>query len=71
VVSTLLLAQHLCGIGQTLQRWIYPGQSHSGVIAVSRSDMIRWISDRFASAPAPDPYVPQGETGVQTMTCST
>lgn len=69
VVSTQLLAQHLCGLGQTLQRWIYPGQSHAGVIAVSRSDMIRWIADRFDSQPAPDPYIPQGEAGIQTTTC--
>ena len=33
VVSTALLATHLCGLGQDLERWIYPGQSHAGVIA--------------------------------------
>src|SRR6266404_4085519 len=37
VVSTQVLAQHLWGLRtpQVLQRWIYPGQSHSGVIAPS------------------------------------
>jgi len=69
VVSTQLLAQHLCGLGQTLQRWIYPGRNHSGVIAVSAPDMIRWIADRFAQDPAPDSYVPNGEPGVETTTC--
>jgi len=69
VVSTQLLAQHLCGLGQTLQRWIYPGQSHSGVIAVSAPDMIRWIADRFAGNPTPDSYVPNGEAGVETTMC--
>jgi hypothetical protein len=70
VVSTQLLAQHLCGLGQTLQRWIYPGQSHSGVIAVSAPDMVRWIAARFAGDPAPDSYVPSGQPGVQTTTCT-
>jgi pimeloyl-ACP methyl ester carboxylesterase len=70
VVSTQLLAQHLCGLGQTLQRWIYPGQSHSGVIAVSAPDMVHWIADRFAGDPAPDSYVPSGQPGVQTTTCA-
>ncbi len=69
VASTQLLAQHLCGLGQTLQRWIYPGQNHSGVIAVSAPDMIRWIADRFAGKAAPDSYIPNGEPGVQTTTC--
>jgi hypothetical protein len=70
VVSTQLLAHHLCGLGQTLRRWIYPGQSHSGVIAVSAPDMVRWIADRFAGDPAPNSYVPSGQPGVQTTTCA-
>ena len=61
VVSTQVLAQHLCGIHQVLQRWIYPGQSHSGVIAPSAGDMIHWISDRFAGGANPDPYKPTGQ----------
>ena len=55
-VSTQLLAKHLCDIGQNLERWIYPGQSHSGVIAPSASDMLHWIDDRFANGTNPDPY---------------
>jgi hypothetical protein len=64
VVSTQLLYTHLCGLGQVLQRWIYPGQSHAGVIAPSFNDMTQWIADRFAGVANPDPYVPTGQTGI-------
>jgi pimeloyl-ACP methyl ester carboxylesterase len=70
VVSTEVLAKHLCDdVGQVLQRWIYPGQTHSGVIAPSANDMITWIGDRFAGGPNPDPYEPKGQADVQTTTC--
>jgi dipeptidyl aminopeptidase/acylaminoacyl peptidase len=69
VASTELLAQHLCGVGQDLERWIYPGQSHAGVITPSFPDMVHWIKDRFAGAANPDPYVPTGLPGVTTTTC--
>ena len=69
VISTQLLATHLCGLGQDLERWIYPGQSHAGVIQVYFGDMIHWITDRFAGDPNPDPYQPVGLPGVQTTTC--
>jgi hypothetical protein len=69
VISTQLLATHLCGIGQDLERWIYPGQSHAGVINVYFGDMVHWIADRFAGDPNPDPYQPVGLPGVQTTTC--
>jgi pimeloyl-ACP methyl ester carboxylesterase len=68
-ITTQALAQHLCSIGQTVQRWIYPGQSHAGVIAPSFNDMIHWISDRFANESAPDPYAPTGLPAVQTSSC--
>ena len=70
VVSTKVLAQHLCGIHQVLQRWIYPGQSHSGVIAPSSGDMIHWMADRFSGGKNPDPYQPTGQADVQTTTCA-
>jgi len=70
VVSTQILAQHLCGLGQDLERWIYPGQSHAGVIGPSSGDMVRWISDRFAGGTNPDPYKPTGLAGIQTTTCA-
>jgi pimeloyl-ACP methyl ester carboxylesterase len=69
VASTQLLAQHLCGVGQDLERWIYPGQSHAGVIGPSFNDMVHWIKDRFAGVADPDPYMPVGLPGVQTTTC--
>jgi pimeloyl-ACP methyl ester carboxylesterase len=69
VASTALLATHLCGLGQDLERWIYPGQSHAGVIAPSAVDMVHWIADRFAAGPNPDPYKPIGLPGVMTTTC--
>jgi dipeptidyl aminopeptidase/acylaminoacyl peptidase len=69
VVSTMLLAQHLCSIGQDLERWIYPGQNHSGVIAPSAADMLHWINDRFTNQPDPDHYTPHGLPNIQTTTC--
>ena len=69
VVSTQILAHHLCGIGQDLERWIYPGRSHAGVIAPSANDMVHWISDRFANGANPDPYAPVGQPDVQVTRC--
>jgi len=69
VVSTQILATHLCNIGQNLERWIYPGQSHAGVIGPSAGDMIHWIGDRFAGGPNPDPYMPTGQSGVGVTVC--
>ena len=69
VASTQLLASHLCALGQDLERWIYPGQSHAGVIGPSFNDMVHWIRDRFAGHTDPDPYVPVGLPGVQVSTC--
>ncbi|HXQ18963.1 MAG TPA: lipase family protein [Acidimicrobiales bacterium] len=69
VVSTQLLATHLCSLGQDLERWIYPGQSHAGVITPYFGDMVQWIRDRFAGDPNPDPYQPVGLPGIQTTTC--
>jgi dipeptidyl aminopeptidase/acylaminoacyl peptidase len=68
-VSTQILATHLCELGQNLERWIYPGQSHAGVVPVSMPDMIHWISDRFAGQANPDPYPPSGQPGIQQTRC--
>jgi hypothetical protein len=68
VISTQLLAGHLCKVGQGLERWIYPGQSHAGVIVPSFGDMVHWMADRFAGDPNPDPYAPRGLAGIQTTT---
>jgi alpha-beta hydrolase superfamily lysophospholipase len=69
VISTQLLATHLCGIGQDLERWIYPGQSHTGVFTPSASDMIHWIADRLRGDPGPDSYAPHGQLGIQVTRC--
>ncbi len=63
VITTQLLEHHECSLGQDVERWIYPGQSHAGVIPVSMTDMVNWMTDRFAGGPNPDPYVPTGTSG--------
>lgn len=69
-ISTQLLTNHLCHIGQDVERWIYPGKTHGGVIAFYVSDMVHWLADRFAGDPNPDPYAPAGVPEVETTTCS-
>jgi alpha-beta hydrolase superfamily lysophospholipase len=69
VISTQLLAQHLCSVGQDVERWIYPGMTHTGVITVSIGDMVHWIADRFAGVTDPDPYHPVGMPGIETSAC--
>jgi pimeloyl-ACP methyl ester carboxylesterase len=69
VGSTQLLAEHLCSLDQDLTRWIYPGQSHAGVIGPSAADMIEWIEHRFAGGASPDPYEPTGQDDVQVTRC--
>ncbi len=69
VVSTELLFTQLCAINQVTQRWIYPGQSHAGVIAPSFKDMLTWINRRFAGAAAPDTTPPTGQPDVQAQNC--
>lgn len=69
VASTQLLTDHLCGIGQGLERWVYPGQTHAGVIVPSLADMIHWIDDRFTGEAAPGSYTPTGQPDVQITGC--
>lgn len=69
VASTKLLFTHLCKIGQDTERWIYPGQSHAGVIKYYMGDMIHWLTDRFHNDPNPDTYQPVGLKGVTTTRC--
>lgn len=69
VAATAIMFDQLCAIGQTEQRWVYPGQSHAGVIGPSLTDMLTWIGDRFAGAASPDTYAPVGQADVQTQTC--
>jgi alpha-beta hydrolase superfamily lysophospholipase len=69
VVSSAALFTQLCAIGQVEQRWVYPDQSHAGVIAPSIDDMLTWIGHRFAGEPAPDPMQPQGPPVPTTQSC--
>ena len=68
-VSTKILAEHLCSIGQNLERWIYPGQSHAGVIGPSANDMAHWMTDRFDGGTNPDPYSPTGLANIDVTRC--
>ena len=58
VVTTQLLEQHECSIGQDVERWIYPGQSHAGVIPVSMTDMVTWMSRSVRRWTQPRPLCP-------------
>lgn len=68
-VSSQILAEHLCDIGQSLVRWVYPGTSHAGVIQPSLDDMLTWIENRFADAPNPDDHTPTGQPDVEVTRC--
>jgi pimeloyl-ACP methyl ester carboxylesterase len=71
VVASALMFDQLCAIGQDQSRWVYPGQSHSGVIAPSLSDMTTWIDNRFAGDATPDAMVPAGQPDVEAQRCPT
>jgi len=51
VDTSEVLFEELCAHGTSVQRIVYPGQSHSGVIFASANDLSRWIGDRFAGVP--------------------
>ena len=53
VVSSELLLARMCGIGQVVERRVYPDQSHAGVIGPSMTDMLDWIDARLAGDDAP------------------
>ena len=67
--SSALLQDHLCGIGQGLERWVYPGQSHAGVIGPSAPDMVQWITQRFDGSGAPGSITPTGQPDVEVTGC--
>lgn len=52
LVSSKLLLDRMCGIGQVVERRTYPG-SHAGVIAPSLPGMLAWIDARLAGDVAP------------------
>jgi len=51
VASTKLLADHLCKIGQNLERWIYPGQALlvAAALALPAYVLARGLTNRLAS----------------------
>ena len=51
LVSSELLLERMCGIGQVVERRTYPDQSHAGVIGPSLPDMLEWIDARLSGAP--------------------
>jgi len=69
--TSAALATHLCGIGQDVERWAYPGLDHGGVVSsgTATADDTKWVADRFAGKSSPDSYVPEGEPGITTTTC--
>ncbi len=54
VVSSALLLERMCQVGQVVERRTYAGQSHAGVIGPSLPDMLTWIEARLAGVAAPD-----------------
>ncbi len=67
--SSEMLAGQLCSVGQGLERWVYPGQSHAGVLWPSEADTLEWLDNRFAGVAAPDPMYPTGQADVQASVC--
>ncbi|MET0904058.1 MAG: alpha/beta fold hydrolase [Acidimicrobiales bacterium] len=53
LISSELLVDRMCGVGQTVHRRTYPGATHSGAIGASMSDMLEWIDARLAGTEAP------------------
>lgn len=67
-VSSAILSEHYCAIGQANERWVYPGQKHAEVIAPSFDDMVSWIDARFAGQPAGS-VTPTGQPDVEVTGC--
>lgn len=68
--GTALLSNHLCGLGQDVVLWMYPGLDHQSIVGSSSSDVTHWIADRFSGQPSPDTYQPTGVGGVQNSHCN-
>jgi hypothetical protein len=68
--TTHSLEQHECSIGQDVEQWTYPGQSHALALVTSASDVGNWVHDRFSGVAEPDPYVPTALSGIQQTRCS-
>jgi pimeloyl-ACP methyl ester carboxylesterase len=69
VAASGLMFDQLCELDQDETRWVYPGQSHAGVIGPSLTDMVTWIDNRFADEESPDPMEPTGQPDVEVQRC--
>jgi pimeloyl-ACP methyl ester carboxylesterase len=69
VAASALMFDQLCAIGQDETRWVYPGQSHAGVVEPSFVDMLGWIDRRFGGEPTPDATAPTGVPDVEAQAC--
>jgi fermentation-respiration switch protein FrsA (DUF1100 family) len=67
--ASALMFDQLCAVDQDQTRWVYPGQSHAGVIGPSIDDMLTWIGHRFDGEPTPDTMVPTGQPDVAVQSC--
>ncbi len=65
-VTSQLLFNRLCSLGQVVTRTVYDGQTHAGVVPVAFEDIKQWIDDRFAGKPAPSGCPPPGAPTTQT-----
>jgi len=54
VVTSGLLVDGMCRVGQPVQRLVYDDADHTSVVPSSLGDMLDWIDDRLAGQPAPD-----------------
>lgn len=50
-VTSAILAERMCGVGQEVQRRSYPGADHLSVIPASLDDLLNWIEERLAGVP--------------------
>jgi fermentation-respiration switch protein FrsA (DUF1100 family) len=70
VAASQLMLGDLCKTGQQIERWVYPGQSHAGVVGPSLNDMISWMDARFAGDD-PGGVTPTGQADVEIGGCET
>lgn len=54
VVTSALLVDRMCEVGQPVQRLVYDDADHTSVVPSSLGDMLEWIDGRLAGQPAPD-----------------
>jgi alpha-beta hydrolase superfamily lysophospholipase len=68
--DTQLLRNHLCGLGQDVVLWMYPGLDHNSIVGYSTGDIEHWIADRFSGRPNPDTSAPNGVAGIENSRCN-